>query len=343
MKFLNLFFAILISISGFAQYTEVINSKRPGFSESPFSLGSNVYQIEGGYFYHQNNKPDFFSTRRSSGIDLFLRSGLLWEKFEVSANFKYQKDHIINNLVTGSTYPISGISQFTIGAKYMFYMPKYKDPSKEIRSWKAKTAFDWRRLIPSVGLYLGFNTDVLSKDYQLNYFSPKAVVLLQNDFSDDLVLITNFVGDYLTIGDKRTIGYIGTLTYSLTPKFSIFGEHQGMFTRYSNNFDFGGGLAYLINKDLQIGLNLRTDTQFDYLDIYGGLGLSYRIDMHKDKLKKEKVSNDGSGRIQYKKDSFFKRLFSKKSRRSKRPKTRKYRKSRVRKGRTKNSRKAREE
>ena len=34
-----------------AQYTEVINSRRPGFSDSPYSVGTKVYQVEGGLFY----------------------------------------------------------------------------------------------------------------------------------------------------------------------------------------------------------------------------------------------------------------------------------------------------
>ncbi len=328
MKYYVLVFFLSVSLLSYSQYTEVINSKRPGFSESPFGVGTGVYQIEGGFFYQKNDRPDFFTTRKSRGIDLFLRSGLFWERFELSTNIKYQKDDIIRNLVTGETNPISGISQFTVGAKYLFYMPKYKDPSKEIRSWKSKTAFDWRRLIPSVGLYAGFNTNALGIDYQVATFSPKIAVLLQNDFSPDLILVTNFIGDYLTIDNNRTIGYITTLTYAFTPRFSAFGEHQGMFTRYTKNYEIGGGLAYLFHKDLQIGLNLRTDHQIDYLNIYGGLGLSYRIDRHKDKLIMSKSNQEGSGKVQYKRDGFFKRLFNKKSRRGKKPSKRKSRKKR---------------
>ena len=328
-KLISLIFILFISLSSFSQYTEIINSKRPGFAESPFAVGSKVYQFEGGLFYQKNDNPNFFTKKKSLGMDLFLRSGLISEKLEINANFKLHKDDVLNNVVTGSTYNIGGISQFTIGAKYLFFMPTYKDPSKEIRSWKAKMAFDWKRLIPSVGFYAGLNTNLLSPDYKVPSLSPKAVVLLQNDFSSDLILVTNFVGDYLTIKENRTLGYITTLTYTISPNFSIFGEHQGMFTRYTKYYEVGGGLAYLFNKDLQLGLNLRTDSQFDYLNIYGGLGLSYRIDNHKDKVIRSKTSNDGSGKVQ-EKEGFFKRLFKKNSRRGKAPRKRKYRKVRTR-------------
>lgn len=328
-KLISLIIVLSISLSSFSQYTEVINSKRPGFAESPFAVGSKVYQIEGGLFYQRNDNPNFFTKKKSLGMDLFLRSGFISEKLEINANFKLQKDNVLNNVVTGSTYDIGGISQFTIGAKYLFYMPKYKDPSKEIRSWKAKLAFDWKRLIPSVGFYAGLNTNLLSSDYKGPSLSPKAVILLQNDFSQDLILVTNFVGDHLTIKENRTLGYITTLTYSISPNFSMFGEHQGMFTRYTKYYEVGGGLAYLFNKDFQLGLNLRTDSQFDYLNIYGGLGLSYRIDRHKDKVIRTKSSNEGSGKVQ-EKEGIFKRLFKKKSRRGKAPRKRKYRKTRTR-------------
>ena len=33
-----------------AQYTNVINSNRPGFSESPYSVGTGVYQLETSVF-----------------------------------------------------------------------------------------------------------------------------------------------------------------------------------------------------------------------------------------------------------------------------------------------------
>jgi len=320
-----------IGIVSYSQYTEVINSKRPGFSESPFGVGTKVYQIESGLFYQYDGDPSLLNVKKSRGIDIFLRSGFIWEKFELSINLKLQKDDLIQNALTGNTNSIGGINQFTIGAKYLFYMPKYKDPSKEIRSWKRKIAYDWKRLIPSVGLYVGYNTNLLSSDYKAISSSPKVAILLQNDFSNRLILVTNIIGDYLTLKDKRTFGYIATLTYSITPKFSFFGEHQGMFSSNSKKMDFGGGIAYLINKDYQLGLNIRTDSQFEYLNIYGAVGLSYRIDRHKDKLIREKPSKDGSGRVQYKRESFFKRLFSRKGRREKKPRISKARKTRKKK------------
>ena len=44
-----LFLFLFVSISVFAQYTETINSNRPGFSQGAFSVGKDVLQFETGF------------------------------------------------------------------------------------------------------------------------------------------------------------------------------------------------------------------------------------------------------------------------------------------------------
>ncbi len=319
MRHFLLLFLILYNSSSFGQYTEVINTNYPGFSVSPYTLGTGVYQVESNFFYHHNNRPDFFTKKKSLGANLSLRTGLFLEKLELNANFKFQKDRVLNNMVTGATIPKSGVSEFSFGAKYMIFMPKYKDKSKEIRSWKKKQAYDWTRLVPGVGVYAGLNTNWLSADYKMPTISPKASILLQQDFDDWTTLVTNIYGNYLTLEEQRNYGYVTTLTYSITDRLSIFGEYKGEYTRYTKEYHAGGGFAYLATKDLQIGIHAHTDMQLEYLNIYGGLGVSWRLDRHQDK--EIRIKGDGSGeKVIYKKDNFFKRLFAK-GRRGKAPKS----------------------
>ena len=65
MKKLKIFFATLIlfwgSESVFGQYTEVINSNKPGFSESPYSVGTGVYQFENSLFLNENFRIIIYS------------------------------------------------------------------------------------------------------------------------------------------------------------------------------------------------------------------------------------------------------------------------------------------
>ncbi len=44
-----------------AQYTEIINSKRPGFSESPYSIGTDVFQFETGMFYRSSDNNTYLA------------------------------------------------------------------------------------------------------------------------------------------------------------------------------------------------------------------------------------------------------------------------------------------
>ena len=45
----------------FGQYTEVINSNNPGFSESPYSVGSGIYQFESNFFFRNTELVPKFS------------------------------------------------------------------------------------------------------------------------------------------------------------------------------------------------------------------------------------------------------------------------------------------
>ena len=143
----------------FAQYTEVINSNKPGFSESPYSVGTGVYQFENIFFLRNTNTTPTFSRPQSLGVDLMFRTGLFLEKLEFNASVTYQQDKVSFKNVFTSHYFTSGFSRMTIGAKYLVYEQEYTDKSKEIRSWKRKKSFDLKRLIPSVAVYLGMNTD----------------------------------------------------------------------------------------------------------------------------------------------------------------------------------------
>ncbi len=68
---LLLFFYSFFSVT--AQYTKIINSKRPGFSESPYGIGTKVFQVETGGFYQNNtNTNSVFITNNSTGANLFF-------------------------------------------------------------------------------------------------------------------------------------------------------------------------------------------------------------------------------------------------------------------------------
>lgn len=313
MKRVTILLLFLISISNLkAQYTEVINSKRPGFTESPYGVGTDVFQVEGGFFYKKSDKDDVaFTYPKTYGTNVFLRYGKFIENLEVNANITYQKDDVRFHNVFTSEYTISGISELTIGAKYLIYNQKYTDNSKEIRSWRKRTAFDRKRLIPSVGVYVGLNTNFVGIDYKEEGISPKAAILLQNDFSQKLILVTNLVADKIS-QKNQSYSYVISMTYNIDDYWSYFIENKGIFSKnYENEMNFGTGIAYLYSRNLQFDLSARTSFE-DYSNFYASFGASWRMDRHQDKEiipDKNKVSKGK------KRGNFLTNLFKKKRKR----------------------------
>lgn len=318
MKYLFTFFLLLFFVQiSVAQYTEVINSKRPGFSDSPFSVGTKIYQIEAGFFYrnignylYYDKSTDPITTyeygAKSIGTDLTFRTGQFFEKLELNLDLAVQhenRDYKQPDIYSESGF---GLSQLTIGAKYLVYKPTYTDKSKEIRSWRARQSFDKKRLIPAVGVYAGLNTNFLQEMFKNpDGISPKFSIFTQNDLSNKLVVLTNLIMDK-AFTDQSENSYIITVTYSLTDKLSVFGENQGFFRKkVPNDFQFGAGGAYLIHNNMQADLSARMifDEYGDNTFLLGG-GVSWRIDNHKDKIIRHKADNSEI-KLEEEKKGFF--------------------------------------
>jgi len=305
---------------GSAQYTELINSKRPGFSDSPFSVGTNVYQVEAGLFYKDIGNYLFkdpelqIANRYSSqtfGTDVSFRVGKFLDKLELDLDmaFVYEsRDYSLPEVINISKL---GLSKLTIGAKYLVYMPTYEDKSKEIRSWKKRNSFDKKRLIPAVGIYAGLNTNFLTELYKNpDGISPRFAVFTQNNLSGKLIVLTNLIADNMFTAYTE-YSFIATTTYSLSAKVSVFGEGQ-VFQRKDvpNDYQFGIGGAYLLNKDMQVDGSARfiNDERGDHTFLVG-MGFSWRLDKHEDQFKL--IGSNGDLTDKKKEGNFFSRLLGK--------------------------------
>jgi len=305
---------------GSAQYTELINSRRPGFSDSPFSVGTNVYQVEAGLFYKDIGNYLFkdpelqIANRYSSqtfGTDVSFRVGKFLDKLELDLDmaFVYEsRDYSLPEVINISKL---GLSKLTIGAKYLVYMPTYEDKSKEIRSWKKRNSFDKKRLIPAVGIYAGLNTNFLTELYKNpDGISPRFAVFTQNNLSGKLIVLTNLIADNMFTAYTE-YSFIATTTYSLSAKVSVFGEGQ-VFQRKDvpNDYQFGIGGAYLLNKDMQVDGSARfiNDERGDHTFLVG-MGFSWRLDKHEDQFKL--IGSNGDLTDKKKEGNFFSRLLGK--------------------------------
>ena len=315
--FLKLFFvfSILVSTSIQAQYTDVLNSNKPGLSESPYSVGTKVYQFESNFFFRNTSIEPTFSQPQSFGVDLLFRTSFFLEKLELNTQLTYERDKVAFKNIFTSHYFTTGLSKFTIGAKYLLFQPEYADNTKEVRSWRKRFAFDKKRLIPSVAVYLGVNTDLVDEIHKTQSVTPKIGVLLQHNLTYDFNVISNVFYDKIGT-DFSEISYIFTATKNFGDRWSGFLEHQGVFQKTQNNVNFGGGFAYLFSKDFQINTSARFLKEGKTKGFYTSLGISYRIDKHKDAFTEldengKKIKNTPITRYNDKQNAgFFSRIFS---------------------------------
>ena len=315
LKFVCSFIAICFCFTTInAQYTDVINSNRPGFSESPYSVGLGVYQFENSIFFRNTSVEPTFTNPQSLGIDLLFRTSFFSEKLEINTQISYQRDKIAFKNIFESSYFKNGISRATIGAKYLVFEQEFTDKSKEIRSWKRRSAFDKKRFIPSVAIYAGINTNFLSEVHKESNISPKIGVLLQNDLSNDFNIITNFFYDKMGT-ENPEFSYIITGTYNFSDRWSSFFENQGVFQKKQTNSNIGTGLAYLFTRNLQINATARAIFEGNAQGIYASFGVSYRINRHKDPFTElddygNPIKETPIDEFNKKQRSFFSRMFS---------------------------------
>ena len=94
--FIKIFFTLILFVTNSmqAQYTEVINSNKPGFSESPYSVGTGVYQFESNFFFRETSIEPTFSMPESFGVDFAFRTSFFLERLELNTQITYQKDKV---------------------------------------------------------------------------------------------------------------------------------------------------------------------------------------------------------------------------------------------------------
>lgn len=287
----------LTSYSTFAQYTETINSNRPGASSGAYAVGINVIQAEGGITYMKNKHELKDAEFGGTGLEYEFRYGIWKEALELNLSGSFQFGKVTDNF-NNTSESVGNFRMNTIGAKYLVYDPYKKkegegEEKPNLYSWHANHKFQWKTLIPSIAVYGGMNLNLTNTPFvygsNFNFYnideptiSPKLMVITQNNWSGGWVFTMNFIGDRVFMTDYPIYSYILTLTHALSEKAAIFGEHQGIINDiYSDSlFRFGG--AYLLSKDIQLDAGITLNTK-NTPSVFGvNVGFSYRMDFHKD-------------------------------------------------------------
>ena len=295
MKSIQTLFVLILGIMSqisFAQFTDDINSNRPGRSMMAFSVGKSVFQTETGLHYvnEDHNTLDYKASGFMAEFD--IRWGLFFEQLELIAEFQYQNDNYTSDLLDKNR---SALKKTLFFFFYLIYDPfKNYEEKPNLYSWKANHRFKWRQLIPAVAVYGGANLNF--SDNPFNFapvgieepkVSPKAMIIAQNHFGSRWVLVTNVA--YNKIGSEfASIDYILTLTRGFNSKWSGFIENQGYMGDYYSDGLFRMGAAYLFNKDMQIDASIGKNIKNTPSLFTGGIGFSWRFTKNYKEVKIEK-------------------------------------------------------
>ena len=300
-----------------AQYTDVINSNRPGASQSAFSVGTNVLQFEVGPYMITEKRKLYPKYKVSGyGVDFAAHYGFWKEALEINIQGTFQKDTQTYPSIVDVENSRANFKNLNIGAKYLVYDPhKNKSDKPNLYSYHANRGFKWSSLIPAVAVVAGVNYDTKDNPYTASTvegLSYRGGLITQSNFYGGWVFITNVIMDRIG-SDQTDFHYILTLTHSFNPKWVVFGETQGIKSDFyaDNLFRFGGG--YLLNKNLQLDTALTFNTKDTPSVLSLNFGASYRLDRHKDK---NKIDNGTSAKEQEKRKSRFKNVDKRKKKKT---------------------------
>ncbi len=315
--FYILFISMAIPFLGRSQYTDVINSNRPGLSVSAYAVGRNVVQLESGLFYEQQDHDLLNTQSNIIGTDISLRYGLLFERLELNWEGTFQ-----NQDITFGNFDISesrtDFYRNRIGLKYLIY-DRHKEEKPNLYSWRANNVFQLKHLIPSISIYAGANFVLGDNPFHTGdpIISPRVMIATQSQLSPRFVLISNL--SYDRIGtDWPEMGYIISLSHAFkNPKWSVLLENQGINSDRYSDVLLRGGVAHLFSEGLQADINFGASFKNSPSRIFISAGVSYRFDFHKDQLKAIEDQNaDGNGG-EIKKNSMKKKKKKKEGRKRK--------------------------
>jgi len=261
----------------YGQYTDEINTNRPGESMGGFAVGKTVLQFETGIYGIMEEHDILNYKTKGVGLDATIRYGAFLEELEFIADIQYQFDQYENAIYVENR---NNFRQLTLGAKFLAYDPdKNYKPEINIYSWKANHKFNWRRIIPAIAVYAGANI-VMGQDNPYTFegdgISPKVMLITHNHFGK-WVWVNNIIADKL-FTDYPSYGAISTLTRGFNEKWSGFVEYQGYISDYYADGIARVGAAHLLNETMQVDASISKNIKDTPNILYGGVGFSWRFD-----------------------------------------------------------------
>lgn len=271
-----------------AQYTDVINSNRPGIAVSAYSVGTGVIQAEGGFLYETRDHSLLNQQSTILGGEFALRYGFLFEQLEVKYEATYTLEEVTYSNF-GFTESRNDFRRNRLGLKFLVYDP-FKNPERNkpnLYSWKANHKFKFKNLLPAISVYGGANFNLGDNLYYIEdgSISYRGMIAMQSRLTPRSVLIINLAYDRITT-DFPEMSYAISFSRSFrNPKWSFFLEHQAI---QSDRFADGilrTGIAHLLGPNFQVDISAGAGFKTTPSRYFARTGLSYRWDFHKDKMR----------------------------------------------------------
>lgn len=307
-----------------AQYTNIINSSRPGISETPYSVGSGVYQLETGYQFLNSDNSFYNSSAKNHTFNQFFRIGTNNEKLEYQIILAQIKNDVHHKT---STEKISDFSaNVGLGFKYLLFERKMQEKPNEVISWKKRTAFDYTVFIPCIAISANYNFRAIPNNeveektsnlgnaiaslantnstYQIN-------ALLQNSFTNRFVTVINVGYENRKYNNTTSGSFFNIVlsgSYYLGYKWSVFGEYQSKMNSALNMADLRTGGIYFIDKNSQLDFSFNGFPGSSYNNIGLSIGYSYRIDQHYNRVLRKKREEEINTKV-FDNDSKFQKFF----------------------------------
>lgn len=274
MKLFLFFTLTVISVtSSLAQYSESIVSDRPGQGNSPLTVGKGVIQLQSGFgynsfFYEPYRSPSRFESLSEDYLQLdnVIRLGI-FERFELSTNLAYK--YLVTNVIDeyGRNW-----EEITYGPSRASLWGRYHLLKGD--KWK-----------PTLGIQSGLNLLRLPNHSMNNTFLTIALNGTIN-LSEKISVLTNIGMTNLWEDISYVYGfYVLNIGYQIYPKLSLFAETYGELFEDETTNKFDWGIAYLVNKNLQLDLfggykRYPASRQIEWLlkqELFLNLGVSWRI------------------------------------------------------------------
>jgi|GEM_PF-5293416 len=271
----------LFSITTNAQYTRIINSNTPGHTDTPYAVGTNVYQFENtvtlGNFKQDKSKAEFITNNFN------FRHGFWKEKLEAS---------LVHKFTSLTNANISGTEMLSVGLKYLVFNYIQKRDYTYTRSWEKTHGFQYKNLIPSLAVKVQYNTPFTNSIISDGKSSISAAIIAQSQLTSKL-RINNQLEYNSIMGNAPEFIYSLSVSRAYKNLFNPYAEFRFHNLKNNNYIDVGVGTPFLVNRDLSIAVQYNYNFGKNISGSVFGINASYRLNRHYDKwvtkrTKKEK-------------------------------------------------------